>query len=428
MLSDLDAEEGEHGPHDPDHGDRAGRPAPVPLDDAGQAQDGEGGQGQHGQDEHYGRDHYEDGVAAADRVGEQALGRAEVRPVDDGLERPAEGGDEPSVEHLPDEQDPEQAAGGQGHRACGPAGQGEHEGHQQDALERDPQQGSRGESFEVVRRDQREPHEGAGRGGEHSGRRPAPRRSPGPDRGDAGAVLDQRQAGRAEAPQPPRLVRERLDQQGQRDADRDLGGQLRQHVGGRDREHDALRGRHRLAPVARRHRLLQPRQRPAGGDEQVAGRADDQHPGAGRPRDVDAEHEDEERVDLHVEARAQRPGRRGPAGHPAVDAVEGERDGREREHGRHRDRPHEGVRDQCGNTQRERDPDQRHPVGRPQPVGAVVRERARQHDGRDRGARDAERPAVRPQPDRAVEHRQQRDLGEQAEQRATLNRAHDRLR
>ena len=145
--------------------------------------------------------------------------------------------------------------------------------------------------------------------------------------------------------------------------------------------------------------------------------------------DVDAEHEDQERVDLHVEARAERPGRPGAAGDPAVDRVEDERDGRERDQRRHRDRPDERVRDQRGDATDERGPGQRHPVGRPQPVGAVVRERAGQHGGRDR--RRTATPTTQPDapsPTVRGEHREQRDLGEQPEQRAGSNRAHDRLR
>ena len=87
-------------------------------------------------------------------------------------------------------------------------------------------------------------------------------------------------------------------------------------------QHHALGGRDDLAPVARRQRTTQPRQQPAGGDERVARGADGEHPDAGRAGDVHAEHEDQERVDLHVEARAEGGGRPGAPRDPAVDRVE----------------------------------------------------------------------------------------------------------
>ena len=51
-------------------------------------------------------------------------------------------------------------------------------------------------------------------------------------------------------------------------------------------------------------------------EERVAGRADREHPRAGRAGDIHAEDEDQERVDLAVEVRAQRPLRSGCAAPP----------------------------------------------------------------------------------------------------------------
>ena len=67
-------------------------------------------------------------------------------------------------------------------------------------------------------------------------------------------------------------------------------------------------------------------EQPPGREERVAGGADRQHPRADRGRDVHAEGEDQERVDLAVEARAEPRRRPGAAGDPSVDEVERERD------------------------------------------------------------------------------------------------------
>ena len=104
----------------------------------------------------------------------------------------------------------------------------------------------------------------------------------------------------------------------------------RQHVRGGDRQHDPLRRGDDLAPVAARQRRAHPRERPAGGEERVARRADREHPGAGGAGDVDAEHEDQERVDLAVEA-ARRAATPSPcAARSPSTAVERERDRGER--------------------------------------------------------------------------------------------------
>ena len=109
-----------------------------------------------------------------------------------------------------------------------------------------------------------------------------------------------------------------------------------QDVGRRDRQHDPLRRGDDLAPAARRQRRAHPRQQPLAEEEQVARRADREHPRAEHGRDVDAEGEDQERVDLAVEARAQRGRRPGAPRDPAVDQVQRERDGGERHEQRDR--------------------------------------------------------------------------------------------
>ena len=91
---------------------------------------------------------------------------------------------------------------------------------------------------------------------------------------------------------------------------------------------DPLRRGDDLAPVARRELLAHPRQHPPGCEERVACRADREHPRAGRAGDVHAEHEDQERVDLAVEARAQRRRRPRASHDPSVDRVQRERDDR----------------------------------------------------------------------------------------------------
>ena len=111
---------------------------------------------------------------------------------------------------------------------------------------------------------------------------------------------------------------------------------------------------------------VQPRQDAGGGDEDVAHGADQQHPGAQRRGDVDAEHQDEEGVDLHVEARAQREERAGAPGDLAVDRVEDQRHRGEGDEDRDPGRAREGVRDQRGHAADERGPGQGDAVGGPE--------------------------------------------------------------
>ncbi len=111
-----------------------------------------------------------------------------------------------------------------------------------------------------------------------------------------------------------------------------------------------------------------PRQQPLPGEEDVAGGADREHPRAVRRRDGDAEGEDEERVDLAVEARPERAHGAGAPRHPPVDRVERERGGRERDEQRGVAR----IDRERGDADGERRPRERHPRRGPERAGAVA--------------------------------------------------------
>ena len=129
-------------------------------------------------------------------------------------------------------------------------------------------------------------------------------------------VRGPRRGGVPAAPQPPRALAHRRREQGERGDEEGLRERQGQDPGGRDRQHDPLRRRDDLAPAARRQRRAHPRQQPLAGEEQVARGPDREHPRAVRGGDVDAEGEDQERVDLAVEARPQRGRRPGAPRHP----------------------------------------------------------------------------------------------------------------
>lgn len=155
-----------------------------------------------------------------------------------------------------------------------------------------------------------------------------------------------RRAGRAsgQAPQPQDVTAERLGQKSQRDQQHHGGHGIGQDVGRREGQRDAHdRGNH-LGPVAGRERTAQPRLRPTGGDEHVAGRTDREHPPARHRCDVHAQDQNEERVDLHVEARSERRSGAGTPSDPTVHPVEDQRHRRERHEGRHRCPATERVR------------------------------------------------------------------------------------
>ncbi len=106
--------------------------------------------------------------------------------------------------------------------------------------------------------------------------------------------------------------------------------------GQRGAEGDRLGDGDRLAPRRRGDGVSEPRHDPGRSGEEVAGGAEEEHPGAEVTGDADGEDEDEEGVGLHVEAGAPRGRRRRAAREPAVDAVEDEGDGHD---GRERPRP-----------------------------------------------------------------------------------------
>jgi len=144
-------------------------------------------------------------------------------------------------------------------------------------------------------------------------------------------------------PEPPDATAERLDQQAQRDKEHRGGHCVGQDVGGRNGQHDAHdRGDH-LGPSAGRLRTAQPRQHPAAGHERIPGQTHREHPPTGLTCDVHAQDHDQERVDLHVEARPERRGGVGTPSDLAVDTVEHQRHRRERHEDRRRRLAPKGV-------------------------------------------------------------------------------------
>ena len=225
-------------------------------------------------------------------------------------------------------------------------------------------------------------------------------------------------------PQPRDVAAERLGEQRERDEQGDLGHDQRQDVGSGDRQHDPLRRRDDLAPVARRKLLAEPRKQPPGREERVARRADREHPGAGRAGDEHAEDENQERVDLAVELRTQWGRRSHAPDDPSVDCVQHERDDRERHEQRDLGGLVERVRDQRRDGDRERRPRQCHPVGRAQPLGAVAREAARQSRIHDHCAADSDAPAGTAETDASRERGEQQRLGDQPGDRPGVSRPH----
>ena len=154
--------------------------------------------------------------------------------------------------------------------------------------------------------------------------------------------------------------------------------------------------------------------------------ADREHPRPDRAGDVHAQHQDQERVDLHVEARPERRGGAGAPSDPAVDVVEDERDDDER----HQQADRDGLR----RSRRRPAPRPRRRASRGsaspgRPGRARARWRAGQAAGQEGVA--SRRPHVsptsqpaRPRPTVAGEDGEQRHLGDQPDQRAGSNRPH----
>ena len=221
-------------------------------------------------------------------------------------------------------------------------------------------------------------------------------------------------------PQPPDVAAERLGEQGEGDGEQHTAQPQRRNPGRRHHERDSLRCRHRLAPVASRQRRPQPRERPARREEQVARESDQQHPPAGRGSDLDAEHEDQERVDLSVELRAEGRLRLRAPCDPAVDEVEGERDGRQHDQRRGRYGQLEGRRGEGGDAHRERRARQRDPA-RPAETGRrIAPEGARERQVQGQAADEADEPAGAADPDRPRQYGEDEDRAGQPGQRREL--------
>ena len=193
-----------------------------------------------------------------------------------------------------------------------------------------------------------------------------------------------------------------------------------QDVGGRDGQHDALHRRDDLAPAPRRQGSAQPGQLPLAGQEQVARRSDQEDPRAERAGDVQAEHEEQERVDLAVEARAQLGRGPGAPRHPSVEEVRREGDGGERHEQRDGHGPRERVDDQRGDADGERLAPERDPRRGAEPLARTALEGARQQRGHGHGAADAGNPSGRAEADRLRQDGEQQQLGDQPDRRSRL--------
>ena len=235
---------------------------------------------------------------------------------------------------------------------------------------------------------------GGGRTGRHDRRLP-------------GAVA--RLSGAAPAGQPQHVVAERLGQQYERGSDRDRGERAGQHVTDLDGEHDALDRGDDLAPESRRHRFAQPREQPPCDDVCVAGEPDREHPRAEIQRGVRAQHQDQERVDLHVEARPERRHGVGAARQLAVDPVEHERGRGNRHDGEARARAGQRVCGERGYGGHEHRAGERDVVGRPECGTAARGQRRVEQEAGTRTTGDADRPPQQAQLGADRERGEQRD-------------------
>ncbi len=427
---DRSAERPAERPHDAERRDGRERPPAVAGSDPGQAKQGQGREHEHGDAEHRRSGDEQVRLRPADRVAQRLDGDAGVAPVGNRIERPVEGLEEPHVEDLHDDQQTEKRAGDTGQEAPRGGGQDESQGDRDEALEREAHERAGRETTQVVRSDEGDPHDQDGEDREHgSDARAHASASWAGGSGDSApevAVRSRRHStvrGVPAAPQPPHVAAERLGEQGERCDEGGLGQSPRQDVRRRERQHDPLRRGDDLAPVARRQLRPHPRQQPAGGEERVARGADREHPRAGRAGGIHAEDEDQERVDLAVEVRAQRRRRPCAPHDPSVDGVQRERDDRECHQHRDRRGPAERVRDQRRDADGERGPGKGHPVGRAQPVAAMAGETARQRRVRDHSARRSGDPGGAAEADGPRERGEQQHLRDQSRHRAGLQRS-----
>ena len=356
---------------------------------------------------------------------------ADLGRVTERVKRPVEGLEDAVVDDLQDDHQSEEQTGGHGHDPSRCAGQDEGQRDHDQQLERQPQKTVQVQVLRLVGSDERHPYQQRGDDRERDRHALAPVAV---TRGRIGLVTrarlhDSGLQAVTVAAQPRHIVPERLGEQDQRADQRARGHGRRQDVGRGDGQHDSLRRGDELAPVARRQRLAHPGQHPAGGAEHVARRADREHPGADPTRDVDAEDEDQKRVDLAVEARAQGPRRLGAPRDPSVDRIEHERDRRQRHDQRHPRGLAERVRDQRRDANGQRGPEQGHPVGRAHAGGAVVGEPARQRCAGDRPAADSDRPGRRAEAGATESNgdrksAEEQELGDQNGDRGCLNDSH----
>ncbi len=342
---DRRAEDAEDHPGDAEHGDRAERPVAVAGRDPCQAQQRRDRKCDEHEPEYDCNGDDEVPARPADRVAQRLDADSNVARVRDGVERPVEGREEPHVEDLHYHEHRQHRA--QDHGQHSPRGGGQQDGQRDDdeELEGEPRERAEREVARLVRRDDGHPDDQQGEDRERQ----------------AVALGHPIAGGFPVAPQPPHALAERCCERCERSHEQGLRRASGEDPGGRHRQHDPLRRRDDLAPAARRQRRAHPRQQPLAGEEQVARRPNREHPRAGRGRDVDAEGEDQERIDLAVEARAERGRRPRAPRQPAVGQVQRERDGGERDKQRDRRGARERVRGQRGDADGERGPRDRHP-------------------------------------------------------------------
>ena len=364
----------------------------------------------------------------ADRVSYDANGRGDLEPAEHRVERPPDLQVERHVEDLDQSKQAEQDSSDRGHDPSRPGRQQHRDSHQGQPFHGDAGKGGGGELEDTVGRDENTPHQQDRKHGEGQPQSLAGARA------GTGAV------------QPDHVAAERLGQQQQCGGDRNHPDEAVEQSGCGDGEHDALDRGHDLAPVPGWQRCGQPRYQPARQQQRVAGGADEQHPAAVVLGHIDAEQQDEERVNLAVEAGAQRGGGASPPRHLAVHRVEDQRAGGQGDQRRDRHRPAERVGNQA------RDPGDQQRPGQGDPVRRMYRRLVAAHPGGDkqrgrrrtggqpgdpagdaetsRGGHDAEQGGCGEQPqDRREPNRRQRALARERSPRRRafvrrLNRTH----
>jgi hypothetical protein len=403
------------------------RPPAVAGRDPSQAKPRQGREDEYGDDEHRRAGHDQVRLPRTDRVAQRLDADPGVPPVGNGIERPVEGRVETHVEDFDDDQQTESRSDDPGQDASSRDGQGEGQGDEDDALEREPHERTGRETTRMVRSDQGDPDEQNGADREHRGDTRSHASASRARLGGGVSVCNLRRMalrGMPVVPKPPHVAAERLAEQGKRADEGSLGQSQRQDLCGRHGQNDPLSRGDDLAPVARRQRLTHPRQQPPGCEERVACRADREDPRAARAGDVHTEDEDQESVDLSVEARAQLRRRLAASRHPSVNRIQRQRDGRECHQHRDLRGPVERVGDQRRDADGERRASKGHPIRRAEPVGAVAEDAARQCRIHDYAAGDSDDPAGSAEADGSRECGAHQHLGDDPGHREGLNRSH----